>query len=92
MVRAKFVVTEVSQRMQHVPKEKDSKGNWRYEEKPIDTVRMSPVTGDANSKFWTASPSGSLELSMTNPDAAGTFKLGQHYYVDFSEAPAEEKE
>ncbi len=76
--------------MQHVPKEKDSKGNWRYEERPIDTVRMSPVTGDENERFWTASPSGSLELSMTNPAAAGVFKLGRCYYLDFTEAPEKE--
>ena len=79
--------------MQHVPSEElDDNGNRKYEYRPVDTVRMQPVTGKENEKFWTASPSGSFELSMTNPDTAGTFKLGQCYYFDIHEAPDEETE
>lgn len=92
MVRAKFTVTAITQRMQTVPTtEKDAKGNRIYASRPVDTVQLSPVIGEENERFWTASPSGSLEIGMTNPDAAGTFKLGQCYYVDFHEAPLSEE-
>lgn len=35
---------------------------------------------------WT--PSGSLQLSVTNPALHGKFKPGMKFYLDFTEAPA----
>jgi hypothetical protein len=43
--------------------------------------------GHDNKQFWTASPSGTIEIACTNPDATGQLKLGESYYVDFSPAP-----
>ena len=57
-------------------------------------LKMSPVTSkpfDANGKNedntyskWT--PSGNLELWITNPALFETFRPGQRFYVDFIEA------
>lgn len=47
---------------------------------------VSPVQGDdthENSKFWMASPSGELWLSINNPLGAEVFELNREYYVDF---------
>lgn len=56
-----------------------------------ERVRMSPVCGNLDkdglsedntySKF---TPSGSLELVITNPALAGKFKYGQTFYADFT--------
>lgn len=90
-VRAKFVVHEITQRMQSVPtNEKDERGYTKYVQKPVDVIRMAPVMGEENQRFWTASPSGSLEIACTNPEATGQFKLGESYYVDFTPAPPTE--
>lgn len=34
-----------------------------------------------NSRFWTASPSGKLELSIQNPELFETFKVGEEIYL-----------
>lgn len=34
-----------------------------------------------NKKWAQATPSGSMELQISNPDAIGAVKLGQHYLV-----------
>lgn len=39
-----------------------------------------------NKAFWTASPSGKIEISITNPPAAAVFEAGKSYYVDFTPA------
>jgi hypothetical protein len=31
-------------------------------------------------------------ISITNPDVVGQLELGQHYFIDFSPAPATEAE
>lgn len=41
-----------------------------------------------NKAFWDATPSGTIELLITN-EKAWTFEPGKEYYVDFTEAPAE---
>lgn len=40
-----------------------------------------------NAIFGMATPCGSVQLSIANPDAAAFFKPGKKYYVDFTEAP-----
>jgi dihydrodipicolinate reductase len=49
-------------------------------------VSMSPVTSgsEENKSFWEATPSGSIELYITNPDAS--FDEGSDYFVDFTKA------
>jgi hypothetical protein len=52
-------------------------------------VRLSPVYGGVegeNAKFWSATPSGKIEMQVMNQPAAEMFKPGQSYYVDFTPA------
>lgn len=78
MVRAKFVVSQIT----------------RYHNSPnAVTVKMQPVYGNTeeNKTFWQATPSGSIEMSITAEPAAKAFELGKEYYVDFILA-SEDKE
>ncbi len=63
---------------------------------PQETVKMTAVCGKApfgpageseDNTFARFTPSGTVELSITNPDLAGKIKPGQKFYVDFTEAP-----
>ena len=36
--------------------------------------------------FACYTPSGSMELTVTNPDLLGKFKPGQKFYLDFTES------
>lgn len=58
---------------------------------PVRTIKLSPVyaNGDPNhenTKFWPATPSGSVELGIINAAAADQFEVGKEYYVDFTAA------
>jgi hypothetical protein len=78
-MRAKFRVTDVV------------KGGENYE-----TVKFAPVTSkpfDANGQnedntYARYTPSGSCELSITNPNLIGQFERDQTFYVDFTPANA----
>lgn len=77
MVRAKFVVNSIT-RQKH----------WRSDEE-LQTIKLSPVTNTSdpeseNSKFWAATPSGSIELGCCNAEAVKQFELGKEYYIDFT--------
>lgn len=37
-----------------------------------------------NSRFWTATPSGQIDLYISNVDAFGFFQAGDLVYVDFT--------
>lgn len=98
-VRAKFRVNSIkrteSSRSKKGPDGKPIKNARGYDESEpceLRTVSMSPVYGNGdpeheNTKFWQASPSGSLELGCINLAAAEQFELGKEYYLDFSPAP-----
>lgn len=91
-VRAKFKVQKLSIVAQNLPAGKDENGVWQYAEGRLYTIHASPVYGNGdpnheNTKFWTATPSGSLELGMINEETAKLFEIGKEYYVDFSDAP-----
>ncbi len=61
-------------------------------EKYAETVMLSPVygvDGSANAEWSKATPSGSLTMTITNPEAWGKLKAGAFYFVDLTEAPAE---
>lgn len=53
-----------------------------------ENVKMSPVVSDSNENksFSMYTPSGAIEMHITNPDAIGFFKPGKEYYVEFKEA------
>lgn len=56
------------------------------------TVNMSPVYGgsDENKSFSIYTPSGKIEMHITNPDAIGFFEPAAEYYVEFRKAPKTE--
>ncbi len=87
-VRAKFRVTAIKQTLGHV---RDDAAN-KYVEKPLDEVEFGAVTDDANKTWSQYTPSGSLKLCMTNPEATGAFEIGKFYFLDFTPAPAAEKD
>jgi hypothetical protein len=41
---------------------------------------------EENKTFWKYTPSGVIDMSITNPDAVNQFELGKEYYVDFTPA------
>lgn len=51
-------------------------------------VNMSPVIGDSNENksFSLYTPSGKIEMHITNPEAIGFFQPSKEYYVEFKEA------
>ncbi len=76
-VRAKFTVNSIT------------RSKWGEQE--VQTIKLSPVYGNGdpeheNTKFWQASPSGSIELGTVNEAAARQFELGKEYYIDFTPA------
>lgn len=81
-VRAKFKVDSIE------------RSRWSNSQE-VQTVKLSPVysNGDPNSensKFWAASPGGSIQLTCVRPEAVSQFALGAEMYVDFTPAvPAE---
>ena len=62
---------------------------------PAETIKMSAVCGKApfgaageseDNTFARFTPSGTMELSITNPDLIGKITPGQKFSVDFHEA------
>lgn len=74
-VRAKFRVTMVSQ------------VDWSEKTR---IVKMQPVfasSAEDPNKCWSeATPSGEIEMHITNPAAYDQFQLGKAYYLDFTPA------
>lgn len=93
-VRAKFTVTGIKATMstkEDPSGEKDERGYGKRVPCELKTVEMAPVYGNGdpaheNTKFWQASPCGSLSLGTINAEAASQFELGKEYYVDFTAA------
>lgn len=76
--RAKFVVKSVSKS--------------KYGPDTIHTVKLEPVWGNGNAdhentRFWKATPTGTLELGCMNGEVAAQFELDQEYYLDLTLAP-----
>jgi len=70
MIRAKFECTSVSN--------DDMFGN--------EHVYLSAVydNGKANKEWSEATPAGSLDMVISNPDAKGQFVAGKEYFLDFT--------
>lgn len=62
--------------------------NVNGEDKAVTTITLLPVYSgsEENEKFYALTPSGSIQLSTVNADAAAVFKQGQEYYIDFTPA------
>ena len=55
-----------------------------------ENVKFSPVTAGSSkeNESWSKwTPSGSLELNITNPAVHGAFVPGVEYFIDISEVP-----
>lgn len=78
-VRAKFFVESI----QH----HDVPGTDAYANISMKPVFGSYADGDAEgtNKSWSKwTPSGSLQICVTNPDAINQFEMGKAYYLDFT--------
>lgn len=87
-VRAKFKVDSITL-LGGTKAEKNGDGEIDYVPCEMRSIRMTPVYGNGdpeheNTKFWQASPGGSLEMNVMNADAAAVFELGKEYYLDFT--------
>lgn len=90
MVRAKFKVDAIERTMT-LRKTGTKDGIDVYGPIEMRTVKLSPVYGKGdpaheNTKFWEATPTGSLTLGCVNLAAAEAFELGKEYYLDFTPA------
>lgn len=74
MIRAKFKVVETRQ--------------VDYGSGKQEVVKLSAASGEGNETWSKWTPSGSIEMSITNPDAVNQLELGKHFFVDFT--PADE--
>lgn len=58
--------------------------------KASERVSLHPVYSDdpesENHKWSEATPSGAIDMSITNPGACGIFQEGKEYIVDFTPA------
>ena len=75
MVRAKFKVVETRR--------------VDYGSGVQEVIKMAPASGEGNESWSKWTPSGSIEMSITNPDAVAQLELGKHYYVDFHAVPSD---
>lgn len=54
---------------------------------PYEKLYFQPVVGDGskeNESFSKYTPSGSLEMTVTNPALIGQIKIGDTFYLDFT--------
>jgi hypothetical protein len=74
-VRAKFKVQSVTH---NAPAGTEKSGS----------VVLTPVTSgsEENKVFWKYTPSGRIEMQVSNMDALAQFQPGQEFYVDFTPA------
>lgn len=84
--RCKFKCSEIRLNESRIGHYEDGK---YVDDGPIaqPTIALTPVKDEdpesENGKFWTATPMGSISLTINNPDGAEVFELGKEYYVDF---------
>ena len=96
-VRAKFrlnsYTTELHSKYPHTREKSGHPGVMETDfskPEPVEkrTLNFTPVSGSEgeNKVFWDATPSGSLQLGVVNPEAWKAFELGAEYYLDFTKA------
>ncbi len=95
-IRAKFQVSKREEVFTTVPTGVDANGKTTWGPGKLITIHASPVYGNGdpeheNTKFWQATPSGSLVLGSVNEAVGRNFPLGAELYLDMtpaSETPA----
>lgn len=81
MVRCKVICTEKAERF----------NQWSQNpEQDNVAVKLTVANGPTNKTWSKYTPSGEINLQITNPAAFSQFKLGQAYFVDFTDAPLNE--
>lgn len=78
MVRAKFFVESI----QH----SDVPGTDQYASIVMRPVFGTYGDGKVNESWSKYTPSGQLQITITNPDAIDKFEKGKAYYLDFTPA------
>jgi hypothetical protein len=53
-----------------------------------ETITLHAVTGKENEEWSRYTPSGSVTIAITNPEAQGRFEPGKDYLIRFEPAPA----
>lgn len=76
MVRAKFVCSTIMT------------SKFNKDDDGVSKVTLTPVMdgSDENKEFWKWTPSGHIEMDITNEAAVKYFELGEEYYIDFKKA------
>ena len=64
------------------------RATFRCQSIESQTVKFTAAIDDANKNWSQYTPWGEITMGITNPDALKQFKVGEHYYLDFSPAPA----
>ena len=77
-VRAKFWITGIEHHVRHQATEVNA------------TVKMAAVyANDEINKSWSKyTPSGTIQMQITNPGALEQFEVGKEYYIDFTPVDA----
>ena len=80
-VRAKMAVNEI-RRYRGTVRNPET-GNWDSCE--MQAVKLNAVAGGTpeDNTFAQATPTATVDISITNPETVGFFDLGESYYVDF---------
>lgn len=84
-MRAKFTLVSIKRQIG----QKQAGDKWVPCEQR--SLEFTPVYGKGdpdheNTKFWQASPSGSITLNVVNLAAVENMEIGAEYYVDFTKA------
>lgn len=83
-VRCKFYCNSVAQTASQ-PNAQRPEGAGKVMQ---EQITLSPVYGDENKPWSQFTPCGSMSLTITNPDALGSFVPGEVYFIDISPADA----
>lgn len=77
MVRAKFKVQALT-----------TEASWGEGRPDRQSVRLSAVSDEGNKSWSQFTPSGTIEMQITNKAALDQFKVGDFFFVDFTAAAA----
>ena len=78
-MRAKF-------RVQRVEEFHSTDGTQHSERVVLSPVFKEDDPSAENSRFWSATPAGQVDLYISNPSAFGLLKNGKAFYLDFTPA------